>query len=129
LPKVEIRRAKASTTHVVPRTRSELDRLGRRASWFDALTPTVNDGIESALEQARDAAGGGDVRIGGGADVIVRYLNAGLVNEFSVAVSPVLLGIGLRLFDGIDHGKVSLSLLKSIGSPMVTHVTYAVGTK
>lgn len=89
----------------------------------------VNDGIESALDQARAAAGGRDIRIAGGADVIVQYLNAGLIDELSIAVAPVLLGDGLRLFDGIDPGRVSLTVVEAIGSPLVTHLTYAVSGK
>lgn len=86
----------------------------------------VNDGIESALRQAREAAGERDVRIAGGADVIRQYLNAGLVDEFSLAVSPVLLGAGLRLFDGIDPNRIGLEIVEAINSPRVTHVNYAV---
>ncbi|MEA2419331.1 MAG: hypothetical protein QOE60_1537, partial [Thermoleophilaceae bacterium] len=61
----------------------------------------VTDGIESALEQARAAAGDGDVQIGGGADVIQQYLKAGVVDEFEVHIAPVFLGGGVRLFDGL----------------------------
>jgi dihydrofolate reductase len=86
----------------------------------------VNDGIESALRQAREVAGGRDIRIAGGANVIVQYLNAGLVDEFSLAVSPVFLGTGLRLFDGIDQDRVALEIVGAINSPQVTHLTYAV---
>ena len=86
----------------------------------------VNDGIESALARARDAAGGRDVRIAGGADTIRQYLNAGLVDEFSLAVSPVLLGNGLRLFEGVDPSKVGLEIVEALHSPLVTHLTYAV---
>ena len=86
----------------------------------------VNDGIESALQQARDAAGGKDVRIAGGAHAIVQYLNAGLVDEFSIALSPMFLGAGLRLFDGVDQPKISLDIVEVIHSPMVTHLNYAV---
>src|SRR5229473_8345313 len=60
----------------------------------------VNDGIESALRQARDVARGKDIRIAGGAHLVRQYLNAGLVDEFSIALAPVFLGDGLRLFDG-----------------------------
>ncbi len=62
----------------------------------------VTDGIESALEQAREAAGDADIRLGGGADTVRQYLAAGLVDELHVPVVPVLLGRGERLFDGID---------------------------
>jgi len=86
----------------------------------------VNDGVESALHQARDIAGGKDIRIAGGAHAIVQYLNAGLVDEFSIAVSPVIFGAGVRLFDGVDRRRISLEILEAINSPMVTHLTYAV---
>jgi dihydrofolate reductase len=103
--------------------RSPWERPGGTTFFF------VNDGIESALRQARDAAGDRDVRIAGGANAIVQYLNAGLLDECSIALSPVFLGKGLRLFDGIDQGKVSLSIQEVIHSPMVTHLDYAVGRK
>ena len=61
----------------------------------------VTDGIESALEQARAAAGGKDVSIGGGAEAIQQYLAAGLVDEMLLNVAPVLLGAGERLFDNL----------------------------
>lgn len=61
----------------------------------------VTDGIASALEQARDAAGDQDVVIGGGAATVREYLKAGLIDEMHVAVAPVLLGSGERLFDGV----------------------------
>ncbi len=86
----------------------------------------INDGIESALTQARNVAGDKDIRIAGGAHAILQYLNAGLVDEFSVGVSPVLLGAGLRLFDGVDQHKISLEIVEAIHSPMVTHLNYAV---
>ena len=86
----------------------------------------VNDGVESALQQARDIAGGKDIRIAGGAHAIVQYLNAGLVDEFSIAVSPVIFGAGVRLFDGVDRRRISLEILEAISSPMVTHLTYTV---
>jgi dihydrofolate reductase len=86
----------------------------------------VNDGIDSALEQARDAAGERDVRIAGGSDAIVQYLNAGLVDEFSLAVSPVLFGAGTRLFDNVDAAKVAIEPVRSEASKRVTHLTYAV---
>ena len=86
----------------------------------------VNDGIERALLRARNEAGDRDIRIAGGADVIIQYLNAGLVDEFAIALSPVLLGAGRRLFDGIDASRVSLDPMEAISSPMVTHLRYAV---
>jgi dihydrofolate reductase len=86
----------------------------------------VNDGIESALRQAREVAGDKDIRIAGGAHAIVQYLNAGLVDEFSIALAPVFFGEGVRLFDGIDRRKVSPEIVEAIHSPLVTHLRYAV---
>jgi dihydrofolate reductase len=86
----------------------------------------VNDGIESALRQAREAAGGRDIRIAGGAEVIQQYLNAGLVDEFSIALAPVFFGGGRRLFEGIDRRKVKLEIAEALHSPLVTHLRYAV---
>ena len=86
----------------------------------------VNDGIESALRQAREVAGGKDIRIAGGAHAIVQYLNAGLVDEFSIALAPVFFGEGVRLFDGIDRRKVAPEIVEAIDSPLVTHLRYAV---
>ena len=86
----------------------------------------VNDGIESALDQARQAAGDRDVRIAGGGMTILEHLNAGLVDEFSIALSPVLFGSGVRLFEGVDAARVALELVGSESSPRVTHLTYAV---
>lgn len=86
----------------------------------------VNDGIESALRQARDVAGGRDIRIAGGAHAIVQYLNAGLIDEFHVALAPVFLGGGVRLFDGVDAGRITPQVVESVASPMVTHLRYAV---
>jgi dihydrofolate reductase len=86
----------------------------------------VNDGIQRALDQARDAAGDRDVRIAGGAATIVQYLNAGLVDELTVALSPALLGSGTRLFDGVDAARVALEPVRAQSSQRVTHLTYAV---
>jgi dihydrofolate reductase len=86
----------------------------------------VNDGIERALRQAREVAGGKDIRIAGGAHAIVQYLNAGLVDEFSIALAPIFFGEGVRLFEGIDRRKVSPEIVEAIHSPLVTHLRYAV---
>lgn len=67
-----------------------------------------------------------DIRIAGGANVVQQYLAAGLVDELHVALSPVLLGEGIRLFEGIDQPNQSLSLVEVSGSPLVTHLRYAV---
>ena len=86
----------------------------------------VNDGIGSALDRARAAAGDRDVRIAGGGETILEHVNAGLVDEFSIALSPVLFGSGVRLFDGVDAARVALSQVRSEHSERVTHLTYAV---
>ncbi|MBB4685723.1 dihydrofolate reductase family protein [Amycolatopsis jiangsuensis] len=86
----------------------------------------VNDGIETALEQAREAAGDRDVRVAGGGATILQYVNAGLIDEFSIALSPVLFGTGIRLFEGIDASRVALEPVRTELSPRVTHLTYTV---
>ncbi len=85
----------------------------------------VTGGIESALEQAKQAAGGKDVSLGGGADVAQQYLAAGLIDELDLNVVPVLLGGGTRLFDNLGPG-VRLEQLRTIEAPGVTHIKYAV---
>jgi len=86
----------------------------------------VNDGIEAALDRAREAAGDRDVRIAGGGETILEYVNAGLIDEFSIALSPVLFGSGIRLFEGVDAGRVALEPVQAESSPRVTHLTYTV---
>jgi dihydrofolate reductase len=87
----------------------------------------VNDGIETALDQAREAAGERDIRIAGGGTTVLEYLNAGLVDEFMITLSPVLFGSGIRLFDGVDAGRVALEPVRAQPSPRgVTYLTYAV---
>ena len=85
----------------------------------------VDDGIESALAQAREAAGDRDVRIAGGGDTILQYLNAGLVDEFTIALAPVFFGSGVRLFDGIDADGLVAEQVHAEPSSPVTHLTYA----
>jgi dihydrofolate reductase len=84
----------------------------------------VNDGIESALLQAREAAGDRDVRISGGAETIQQYLDNGLVDEFSITVAPVLFGTGIRLFDRVDPARLGLHQARTDTSSRVTHLTY-----
>jgi dihydrofolate reductase len=86
----------------------------------------VNDGIESALEQAREAAGDRDVRVAGGGTTILEYVNAGLIDEFTIALSPVLFGSGIRLFEGVNASRVALQQIHAEHSPKVTHLTYSV---
>lgn len=84
----------------------------------------VTDGIDAALEQAREAAGDGHVDIAGGADVIQQYLRAGHVDEMQLHVVPVLLGSGARLLEGV--GGLELSQTGVIEAPGVTHLRYSV---
>jgi dihydrofolate reductase len=86
----------------------------------------VTDGIESALEQAKAAAGGKDVSLGGGADVAQQYLAAGLIDELGLNVVPVLLGAGRRLFDNLAGTDVALEQVRAIEAPGVTHIKYSV---
>jgi dihydrofolate reductase len=86
----------------------------------------VNEGIEAALEQAREAAGDKDVLVAGGADVIQQSLAAGLVDEFQLHVAPLLLGGGVRLFDNLPADRPSVELTRVVGSPAVTHLRYDV---
>jgi dihydrofolate reductase len=88
----------------------------------------VTDGIESALKQARTAAGDQDVAVGGGANVARQYLRAGLVDELQLHVLPVLLGQGLRLFDNHIVGRPRvLEPIRMVEFPTgVVHVRYRV---
>src|SRR3954465_5069563 len=86
----------------------------------------VNEGIESALDQARAAAGERDVRIAGGGATILEYVNAGLIDEFSIALSPVLFGSGIRLFEGVDAGRGAREPVRAEPTQRVAHLTYAV---
>ena len=84
----------------------------------------VTDGIESALEQARAAAGDRDVAVAGGASAVQQYLAAGLLDELFLHVAPVLLGSGERLLENV--GDPVLEPVNAIHSPAVTHVKYRV---
>jgi dihydrofolate reductase len=86
----------------------------------------VTDGIDSALEQARAAAGDGDVQIAGGASVVQQYLKAGVVDEFQVHVAPIFLGGGVRLFDGLGNDEIKVEVVRAVESPLVTHLKYRV---
>lgn len=104
----------------------------RRDPWVRTGGTTfhfVNDGIASALARAREAAGDRDVRIAGGAETIQEFLNAGLVDEFSLTLSPVLFGTGIRLFDRVDPDRLTLNQLHAVTSTRVTHLTYGVGKR
>jgi dihydrofolate reductase len=85
----------------------------------------VNDGVESALAQARKAVGERDIRVSGGANVIQQYLNAGLVDEFTIHYSPVFFGSGELLFSGTNKD-FNVRIKEGSSSKDVTHVTYEI---
>jgi dihydrofolate reductase len=82
----------------------------------------IDDSIEAALALAFEAAGGKDVRLGGGVATIQQYLRAGLVDELHLAIVPVLLGGGERLFDHLDGGPEGYECVELASSPSVAHV-------
>jgi dihydrofolate reductase len=86
----------------------------------------VTDGIDSALERAREAAGGKDVLLSGGGAVAQQYLAAGLLDELELHVVPVLLGDGARLFADRRNAEVKLEQVRAVEAPGVTHVKYRV---
>jgi dihydrofolate reductase len=85
----------------------------------------VTDGIEFALDQAREAAGGKDVMLWGGGAIVGQYLTAGLLDELELNVAPVLLGDGARLFD-LGDAEVRLEQVRAVEAPGVTHLKYRV---
>lgn len=85
----------------------------------------VTDGIHAALERAKASAGGKDVRVGGGAATVRQYLQAGLVDEMHIAVSPVLLGRGETLFSGIDLKALGFEVTEQVGTKLATHYVMA----
>lgn len=110
--------------------REPWERPGGQTSQDYALTGTtfyfINENINSVLQKAKEAAGTKDVRISGGADVITQYLNAGLIDEFSIHLAPLMLGDGVRLFENINKEKFSLEIKEVINSPKVTHLFYKI---
>ena len=82
----------------------------------------VTDGIESALQQARDVPGDGNIAVMGGANTINQYLAAGLIDELRIHITPVILGAGTRLFDGVPP--LNLEQIDSRTSQGVTHISY-----
>jgi dihydrofolate reductase len=86
----------------------------------------VTEGIRSALERAREAAGRRDVALGGGASVAQQYLAAGLIDEMEIHLVPILLGGGARLLDNLPASAVRLDPVRTIQGPGVTHITYRV---
>jgi len=86
----------------------------------------VTGGIESALEQAREAAGEKDVRISGGANTIDQFAKAGLVDEVQFHLAPVILGSGVRLFENVGEEGLDLEKIRLVDSPGVTHISFRV---
>jgi len=103
--------------------RSPWERPGGTTFYF------VNDGIESALRQARAVAGERDIRIGGGADVIRQYLNAGLIEELHMAIAPRFLGSGIRLFENTDRHKIAPQFVDAKPTARATHLSYSIAPK
>jgi dihydrofolate reductase len=100
--------------------REPLEMRGNTTFYF------VTDGIESALARADDAAQGRDVWLAGGASAVNQYLAARLVDELDISISPVLLGAGARLFEGLGRGALELEQVRAVDAPGVTHVKYEV---
>jgi dihydrofolate reductase len=86
----------------------------------------VTDGIEPALEQAKEAAAGKDVSLAGGASVVQQYLAAGLLDEMLISVVPIFLGDGARLFDDLGDARPRLEQVEAVEAPGVTHIRYRV---
>jgi dihydrofolate reductase len=103
-------------------THEPRDREVKGATTFTFVT----DGIESALDQAKAAAGDKDVSIGGGANTVQQYLRAGLIDEMQIHVAPLLLGGGIRLFDGFGSDQVEFEILRVVESPVVSHLKFRV---
>lgn len=104
----------------------------KRDPWIQKGTTTfyfINDGIGSAFEKAKQSANGKDIRIMGGADTIQQFLDAGLVDEFILHITPVILGSGIRLFDHIDKSKFDIEITDVIHSSLTTHLYYRLTNK
>jgi len=99
----------------------------KRESWVRPGGTTfhfVNDGAESALRQARESAGGRDIRIAGGAHVIQQYLNMGVIDELEIALAPVIFRGGRRLFESLHDSVSQFRIDNVLASPTATHVRY-----
>jgi dihydrofolate reductase len=104
----------------------------KREPWVQKGTTTfyfINDGIEAALEKAKQSAKDKDIRIQGGADTIQQFLNAGLVDEFWIHITPVILGSGIRLFDNIKKDRFDIEISEVIPSALTTHLFYKLTRK
>lgn len=99
----------------------------KREPWVrpgDTTFYFINDGAESALEQARKSAGGRDIRIAGGANVIQQYLNMGVIEELEINLVPVLFGDGRRLFENVRESVPRFRIDKVLAGPAATHLRY-----
>ena len=85
----------------------------------------VTGGVSAALAQAREAASGKDVRLGGGVNVIQQFLRQRLIDEMHIAIAPVLLGSGERLLEGIDLPALGYACTAHVASPLATHIVVA----
>jgi len=92
----------------------------------DTTFEFVTGGITEALARAREAAGEKNVIVMGGADLLRQYLDAGLVDELTLTLAPVLLGAGKRLFDGIDSTDIAFERFAVVESPFATHLRFRV---
>ncbi|MEO6866172.1 MAG: dihydrofolate reductase family protein [Gemmatimonadaceae bacterium] len=84
----------------------------------------VSDGPASALEKARESAGGRDIRVSGGADVIQQYLNMDAIDELEIALAPVLFGSGRRLFEDLHEPVPQFRIDKVLNTPDAVHLRY-----
>ena len=104
----------------------------KRKPWVQKGTTTfyfINDGIESALEKAKQSANGKDIRLQGGANIIQQFLNAGLVDEFWIHISPAILSGGIRLLDNIKKDRFDIEISEVIPSTLTTHLKYKLTKK
>ena len=101
-------------------TREPITRQGGTTYYF------ITEGIESTLKRAKEAAGGKDIMLLGGADAAQQYLKARLLDEIDLHLVPVLLGEGIRLFENMGTQQINLEQLRVIEEPGVTHFRYRV---
>ena len=117
----------ATTLHTTTRfSCSPISRANRCPMQGGTTFFFVTDGIKSALKQARRAANGKDVALGGGANIAQQYLASGLIDELEIHVVPILLGGGARLFDNVNYRNVKLEPIRTIAGAGVTHLKYCV---
>lgn len=86
----------------------------------------VTDGVESAFRQAKAAAGDKNILVAGGASAVQQFLKAGLVDEIQIHVTPLLLGGGVKLLEGLNDDDVKLEITRVVESPTVAHLQYRV---